>query len=275
MTEKETATKKKICILVTGARACNATQLRWVNWALAKIASKYDPKECSITLVHGDCDKGVDRHAGAVADHLGMRVHKMPADWKRYGKSAGYKRNAQMVEAVARCSADIKVCVGFPTKLAWKQHLEGKEPCDSKGTINTITAAQEAGLKTWVVPLSIETPPSGPKPKVRVKKQRDGGDAEQDSVVRDKWATEASETRYASRDASPELVATRYTVPGSGYEWVLDIRRTIEKVTSTGETVEMRNPGYKKYMEFYEGQLTRHSLPLSEVKKWLDPNMWE
>ncbi len=48
-------------------------------------------------LVHGDA-LGVDRQAASIwrNNWLGT-VKAFPADWKRYGKSAGHKRNAEML----------------------------------------------------------------------------------------------------------------------------------------------------------------------------------
>lgn len=263
----------KIAVLVTGTKSASATQLKWVSWALAKIANKYP--NAKITCIHGACPTGADTHAGAVASALGWREHRMPADWGRDGRSAGFKRNARMVESVAACSADIKVCVAFPSKLAWKQHQEGTRPVDSRGTLHCLGLAQEAGLKCWVVPLSIEAPPSGPRvtAKARVRKTepkvQSSGATPSASLVNEK-----SETRYKAR-SEETLTATVYTVAGTGYTWALDLRPTIEVKLPTGEVIEKRNPGYKKYNEYYEGRLERHSLPLKEVKKWLNPEMWE
>lgn len=254
------AGKKKIAILVTGSKDATATQMRWVKWALAKVAKKYDPSSHAITLVHGDCAKGVDRYAGCIADHLGMRVHKMPADWKPWGPagavdySAGYKRNALMVKSVVACAADIKVCIGFPMKLDWEAHLKGRAPKQSKGTIDTIVKAQEAGLKTWVVPLSLEEPPESPRVRVRgAGTEARIGAQEADNRLAS-WTKEACETRYSEKVDAPEGRAV-YSVPDTGWEWV-------------------RQPnGF--YSSYYEGELAERNISWYEVKKWLNPNMWE
>ena len=41
--------------------------------------------------------RGVDRIARDIAVASGITVHEMPAEWDRYGKSAGYRRNEDMV----------------------------------------------------------------------------------------------------------------------------------------------------------------------------------
>ena len=52
------------------------------------------PIEC---LIEGGA-KGADALARAWAQQRGVRVQTFPADWKRHGRSAGPKRNQQMIE---------------------------------------------------------------------------------------------------------------------------------------------------------------------------------
>lgn len=42
--------------------------------------------------------KGIDQCGEALARAVGLPIKSFPADWDRYGKSAGHKRNAQMAE---------------------------------------------------------------------------------------------------------------------------------------------------------------------------------
>lgn len=51
----------------------------------------------NITVIHGDA-RGADRMAGNWAEGRGVRVVKYPADWKRYGNSAGPIRNQKMLD---------------------------------------------------------------------------------------------------------------------------------------------------------------------------------
>lgn len=41
---------------------------------------------------------GADMLAYSLWANNRMTIHKFPADWKAYGKSAGYRRNAEMAE---------------------------------------------------------------------------------------------------------------------------------------------------------------------------------
>lgn len=60
-----------------------------------------------VTVVHGCCPTGADWLADATALFLGLHVEQHPADWGRFGKSAGPQRNAEMVATGA------DVCLAF------------------------------------------------------------------------------------------------------------------------------------------------------------------
>ena len=76
-------------------------------------------------IIHGDA-AGADRVAGQVAAKWGIKVWKFPANWARYGKSAGPRRNYQMIQE------------GRPTLvLAFP---------GGAGTANMIKQASKAGL---------------------------------------------------------------------------------------------------------------------------------
>jgi hypothetical protein len=81
------------------------------------------------TLIHGGAT-GVDQIAGEYAEKWGISTVVVKPDWDRYGKSAGYKRNAQMVSM-----ADAVIAI-------W----DGK----SKGTKHTINLANDAKIPVTV-----------------------------------------------------------------------------------------------------------------------------
>jgi hypothetical protein len=58
-------------------------------------------------VVHGACPTGGDAIADRVAAELGLTVERHPARWRRYGRTAGYRRNAEMVALGA------DVCLAF------------------------------------------------------------------------------------------------------------------------------------------------------------------
>ena len=80
-----------------------------------------------VTEIVSGTARGVDRLGEELAAETGIPVKKMPADWDKFGRSAGYKRNWQMV-----MYADALVAV-------W----DG----ESKGTGHMIKLAQEKGLR--------------------------------------------------------------------------------------------------------------------------------
>lgn len=54
-----------------------------------------------VRIIHGGA-RGADRLAGEVARSAGLEVGVFGADWKREGKSAGYRRNERMARFLAR-----------------------------------------------------------------------------------------------------------------------------------------------------------------------------
>ena len=76
--------------------------------------------------------RGADTLGELYASHNQIPVARFPADWRKYGKSAGYKRNAQMAEY-----ADVLVAF-------W----DG----ESRGTKHMIDLAYEDGLSVHVIP---------------------------------------------------------------------------------------------------------------------------
>ena len=54
------------------------------------------------TVVVSGGARGVDSWAAAAATHHGLQVRVYPADWNRYGKSAGYRRNASIISGADR-----------------------------------------------------------------------------------------------------------------------------------------------------------------------------
>lgn len=51
-----------------------------------------------ISVVISGTASGPDTHGEIIAEQLGIPIERYPANWDKYGKSAGYKRNKQMAE---------------------------------------------------------------------------------------------------------------------------------------------------------------------------------
>lgn len=55
-----------------------------------------------VTIIEGEA-KGVDQLARKWAEEHGKAIMSFPAEWDLYGKSAGFKRNCDMVAACDHC----------------------------------------------------------------------------------------------------------------------------------------------------------------------------
>ncbi len=82
-----------------------------------------------IIIVSGGA-RGADSLGELYASENGFRIEKHPADWQKYGRSAGPKRNKQMAEV-----CDLVICF-------W----DGK----SRGTRSMIENAKECGKPTKI-----------------------------------------------------------------------------------------------------------------------------
>lgn len=82
-----------------------------------------------ITEVISGGARGVDRLAIIFAQENNIPCHIMRADWDKYGKSAGFRRNGEMANY-----ADALVAI-------WD--------CQSRGTFHMINVAKERGLKVY------------------------------------------------------------------------------------------------------------------------------
>lgn len=123
-------------ILVTGSR----------DWVDTK--SVFDALEratrlaADVTIVHGDCPSGADAIADDWALINGHTPERHPADWNRYGKAAGFRRNAEMVAL----GADI--CLAFIKN-------------ESRGASHTARTAEAAGIRTIRHHISEAIPQTG------------------------------------------------------------------------------------------------------------------
>lgn len=123
----------KFYLLVAGSRTFNDYEL--MNRKLAKILDRVGTEYASIVLVHGGA-KGADTIAKQIAIDSGWEIVEFKADWDKFGKSAGYRRNRAMHEFIAKHKA--RGCVCF-----W----DGK----SRGTTHNFSLAKEFNTPLRVI----------------------------------------------------------------------------------------------------------------------------
>ena len=110
-------------LIIAGGREFNDYQL--MKESFDRLIQAED-----ITIISGTA-RGADRLGEVLAQEYGLELIRMPANWDKYGKSAGYRRN----EAMAK--------VATHALIFW----DGK----SKGTNHMINLAKQYELTTHVV----------------------------------------------------------------------------------------------------------------------------
>ena len=88
-------------VVIAGCRDYNnyTEAKEYINFCLSKISKEY-----KIIIVSGGCT-GADMLGERYAKENGFEIEYYFADWKRYGRSAGHKRNKIMAE-----KADLVIC---------------------------------------------------------------------------------------------------------------------------------------------------------------------
>lgn len=103
---------------------------RNVDDALVYVKNAVSLAPFSITEIVSGTAQGVDMAGEEYALSTNTKLTKFPADWERYGRSAGSIRNMQMAQY-----ADALIAI-------W----DGESP----GTKNMISCAEKFGLETFV-----------------------------------------------------------------------------------------------------------------------------
>ena len=97
---------------------------------LSEVCDQFLQDQTDIEIVSGAYYKGADKLGEQYAKERGFKITQFPADWKRFGRAAGPKRNEQMANY-----ADSLIAF-------W----DGK----SKGTKHMIDLAKGSNLKIYI-----------------------------------------------------------------------------------------------------------------------------
>ena len=98
-------------ILITGSRY--ASWDKHSGFIESKIlqALKCNSENSEVTIVHGGA-QGVDDIADRLAKKNKWKYISVPANWSKYGRSAGPKRNQEMLDSYGD---EIRVVLAFPS----------------------------------------------------------------------------------------------------------------------------------------------------------------
>jgi hypothetical protein len=132
-------------VLITGSRNWNETDLIRSAFDLVMEKITGDPYSFDrvagsrVTIVSGNCPSGADWLCERLAFDYGFKVERHPADWHKFGRGAGFRRNQEMVDAGADyCFAFIKN--------------------ESAGATHCMEAARRAGIPTFVYRMRGDVP---------------------------------------------------------------------------------------------------------------------
>lgn len=96
----------------------------------------YDMVQENIEIISGNCN-GADKLGEKFAVDYGLKLSKMPADWKQYPTMGGYIRNEEMA-LYAKKNAEHSVLIAFWDGL-------------SKGTLNMLNTAFRHKIKIYQI----------------------------------------------------------------------------------------------------------------------------
>lgn len=116
-------------VLVTGSRGWRSKAK--IKEVLRGYQEQARTRGEGLIVIHGDCPKGADLLAKYACKELGIQQIPMPADWARYKRAAGPRRNAQMLLE----HPDVNVVAAF--------RASGK----SSGTDDMMTKAKAADIQ--------------------------------------------------------------------------------------------------------------------------------
>ena len=118
-------------LCVSGSRDADKAK---VYWRVKERMEEYADRGIN-KLLSGHCNSGIDEVAEKVAADLGWTIEEHPADWEKHGKSAGPKRNAEMIKR------EPSAVLAFTTR-------------NSVGTNDLIDKARKAGIEVTIIDIT-------------------------------------------------------------------------------------------------------------------------
>ncbi len=116
-------------VVIAGCRDYN-------NYAEAKVYIDFClcnlRKENNIVILSG-CASGADAIGERYAEENGLEVEKHPADWEKYGRSAGPRRNKQMAEI-----CDYVICFWDGESRGTKSMIDFAKRCNKPVNVKKI-----------------------------------------------------------------------------------------------------------------------------------------
>jgi len=112
-------------LLIAGSR--DFTDYEWLSEVVTQVLSETIDE---VTVLSGTA-RGADQLGERFAEERGLEIIRCPAEWERYGKSAGYKRNLVMAKVATHAI------------IFW----DG----ESRGTRHMINLCTDTGVKLRVI----------------------------------------------------------------------------------------------------------------------------
>jgi hypothetical protein len=90
-------------IIIAGSRDFGAFSKKNEHFTLlCQVMHKLTKSTGDVSIISGAA-RGADQMGELYAQHNKLHVISKPADWDTHGKSAGYKRNAEMADIATHC----------------------------------------------------------------------------------------------------------------------------------------------------------------------------
>jgi len=96
-------TTESFNLIIAGSRTWNGSmRYQIMREAVFKFLDWHNPHNKPVVIVSGNAH-GADKMGETIAEEQHWPIKRMPADWDRYGKAAGYKRNEEMAAIADAC----------------------------------------------------------------------------------------------------------------------------------------------------------------------------